>query len=162
MLLRSLPGPRRRPPTQHRAACYSSVCPQGAWTPGHKPRLTLGQSCLLLSGAGMSLAASVCLHHSSACKETRTSPSTCDRKENRSGSRRVPLSAGSLHQQVFICCTKDRQQWPGSFSVQSWKAEHLSLPQSSLKTAQRMKAEKRAHFSLIYLSQGSLGPELLF
>lgn len=101
LLACSLPGPRRKPPTQHRAACYSSVCPQGAWTPGHKPHSTLGQSCLSLSGADMSLAASGCLHRSSVCKETTMLPSTCERKVNRSGGRYVPPSAGSLVPTAF-------------------------------------------------------------
>lgn len=96
LLACSLPGPRKWPPTQHRAACYSSVCPRGAWTPGYKPHLTLGQSCLSLLGADTSLAASGCLHHSSVCKETTTLPSICERKAKRSGSRYVPPSAGSL------------------------------------------------------------------
>lgn len=82
LLACSLPGPRKKPPTQHRAACYSSVCPQGAWTPGHKPHLTLEQSCLSLSGADTSLVASGCLHHSSVCKETMMLPSICERKAN--------------------------------------------------------------------------------
>lgn len=82
LLACSLPGPRRRPPTQHKAACYSSVCPPGAWTLEHRLHLTLGQSCLLLSVVGMSLVAFGFLHRSSVCMETMMLPSTCERKAN--------------------------------------------------------------------------------
>lgn len=108
-----LPGPRRRPPTRHRVACYSSECPWGAWTPGHKPRLTSGQSCLLLSVADMSLAASGCLHRSSACMETMKLPSICQRKARKSGSTYV-LWVRYLRyhkcQPEFMCWPRERQQ----------------------------------------------------
>ena len=152
----SSPGPRRMPPTQHRAACYSSVCPQGAWTSGHKPHSTLGQRCLSLSGADMSLAAFGCLHRSSVCKETTMLPSICERKANRSGSRYVPPSAGWFDQQVFMYWTKQRQQWLGSIRMQTWKVLSASASYSShWELLKGWKLTKKACLSLNYLSQGS-------